>query len=143
MVSASLAFRVGPKPKQWFQLYTGSNTARLLSYYILLFLVGIHVDLKKRVKYINDIVQAFDLKTSKDKLIDQMKNINTINFVNCQKYKIEEKLKKINTSKWSPEELKTHQKVSMTLQIQTKLVEELKEIMVESTKKYPDLKSIK
>ena len=106
-------------------------------------MVGIHVDLKKRVKYIDDIVQAFDLKASKDKLIDQMKNINTINFVNCQKYKIEEKLKKINTSKWSPEELKIHQKVSMTLQIQTKLVEELKEIMVESTKKYPDLKSIK
>ena len=123
----------------WFR----SHTAKLLNYYVLLFLVGIQVDLKKRCKYIDDIVQAFDLKTSKDKLIDQMKNINTINFVNCQKYKIEEKLKKINTSKWSPEELKIHQKVSMTLQIQTKLVEELKEIMVESTKKYPDLKSIK
>jgi len=61
-----------------------------------------------------------------------MKNINKINFVSCQKYKIEEKLKKINLSKWSPEELKIHQKVSMTLQIQAKLIEELKKIMVKS-----------
>ena len=94
-------------------------------------MVGIEVDLKKRGKYIDDISQAFDIKNPK--LTDQMKNIKSINFVNCQKYKIEEKLKKINLSKWSAEELKTHQKVSMTLQIQTKLVEELKKIMVKST----------
>ena len=94
-------------------------------------LKGIQVDLKKRIKHIDDIVQAFDLKNPK--LLDQVKNINSINFINCQKYKIEEKLKKINISKWSPEELKVHQKVSLTLRIQTKLVDEMKEIMVKST----------
>ena len=96
-------------------------------------LKGIQVDLKKRVKHIDDIVQAFDLKNPK--LLDQVKNINSINFINCQKYKIEEKLKKINISKWSPEELKIHQKVSLTLRIQTKLVDEMKEIMIKSTEK--------
>ena len=109
--------------KMWYRLWI----TELLSS----FLVGIQVDLKKRVKHIDDIVQAFDLKNPK--LLDQVKNINSINFINCQKYKIEEKLKKINISKWSPEELKIHQKVSLTLRIQTKLVDELKEIMVKST----------
>ena len=59
-----------------------------------------------------------------------MKNVKSLTgLVNCQRYKIEEKLRTIDVSKWSPEELKISQKVSMTFQIQTKIIEELKQIL--------------
>ena len=90
----------------------------------------IEVGLKKRGKCFDDINQAFDMNNPKWSL-GQMKNVKSImGLVNCQRYKIEEKLKEINVSKWSPEELKIFQKVSMTFQIQTKLIEELKQILV-------------
>ena len=90
----------------------------------------IDVGLKTRGKCFDDINQAFDMNNPKWSL-GQMKNVKSImGLVNCQRYKIEEKLKEINVSKWSPEELKIFQKVSMTFQIQTKLIEELKQILV-------------
>ena len=86
----------------------------------------IEVGLKKRGKCFDDINQAFEMNNPKW-TVEQMKNVKSImGLVNCQRYKIEEKLAKINVSKWSSEELKIPQKVSMTFRIQTKLIEELK-----------------
>ena len=60
----------------------------------------------------------------------QMKNVKTLTgLFNCHRYKIEEKLTKINLTKWSPEQLKTPKKITMTFRIQAKLIEELKEIL--------------
>ena len=60
----------------------------------------------------------------------QMKNVKFLmGLFNCQRYKIEEKLAKINLTKWSPEQLKTPKKITMTFRIQAKLIEELKEIL--------------
>ena len=62
--------------------------------------------------------------------VEQMKNVKSLmGLVNCQRYKIEEKLAKINLTKWSPEQLKTPKKITMTFRIQTKLTEELKQIL--------------
>ena len=62
--------------------------------------------------------------------LEQMKNVKSLmGLINCQKYKIEEKLTKINLTKWSPEQLKTPKKITMTFRIQTKLIEELKQIL--------------
>ena len=60
----------------------------------------------------------------------QMKNVKSfMGLFNCQRYKIEEKMTKINLTKWSPEQLKTPKKIKMTFLIQAKLIEELKEIL--------------
>ena len=92
-------------------------------------MVGIEVDLKKRGKCIDDINQAFNMQDPKWTL-EQMKNVKSLmGLINCQKYKIEEKLKKINRSKWSPEQLKIAKRVSMAFRDQSKLIIELKEIL--------------
>ena len=62
--------------------------------------------------------------------LEQMKNVKSLmGLINCQKYKIEEKLTKINLTMWSQEQLKILQKVSMTFRIQTKLIKELKQML--------------
>ena len=94
------------------------------------FSIGIEgVDLKKRGKCIDDINQAFNMQDPKW-TPQQMKNVKSLmGLANCQRYKIEEKLTKINLTKWSPEQLKTPKKITMTFRIQTKLIGELKEIL--------------
>ena len=92
-------------------------------------LKGIELDLKKRGKCMDDITQAFDTQDSKW-TSEKMKDVKSImGLVSCQRYKIEEKLTKINLTKWSQEQLKILRKVSMTFRIQTKLVKELKQMM--------------
>ena len=60
----------------------------------------------------------------------QMKNVKSfMGLFNCQRYKIEEKLAKINLTKWSSEQLKIPKKITMTFRIQAKLIEELKQIL--------------
>ena len=89
----------------------------------------IEFGLKKRGKCFDEINQAFDMNSPKWTL-GQMKNVKSITgLVNCQRYKIEEKLRTIDVSKWSPEELKITQKVLMTFQIQTNIIEEIKQIL--------------
>ena len=59
-----------------------------------------------------------------------MENVeNVMGLVHCPRYEMEEKLKKINRSKWSPEQLKIAKRVSMAFRDQTKLIIELKEIL--------------
>ena len=92
-------------------------------------LKGIELDLKKRGKCMDDITQAFDTQNPKW-TPEKMTNVKGImGLVSCQRYKIEEKLTKINLTMWSQEQLKILQKVSMTFRIQTKLVKELKQMM--------------
>ena len=89
----------------------------------------IEVGLKKRGKCFDEINEAFDMNNPKW-TVGQMKNVKSITgLVNCQRYKIEEKLRTIDVSMWSPEELKITQKVLMTFRIQSKLIEEIKQIL--------------
>ena len=92
-------------------------------------LKGIEFDLKKRGKCMDDINRAFDTQDPKWTLQKMINVKSLMGLVNCQRYKIEEKLTNINLTKWSQEQLKISQKVSMTFRIQAKLIKELKQML--------------
>ena len=109
------------------------NKHRHLFIYInsnnFLFSIGLEVDLRKREKCIDDINDAFDLKNPKWSN-EKMVNVKSImGLFNLQMYHIEKKVQNLNYSKWTSEQVRIPKKLLVTLQIQKKLIDEIKEIL--------------
>ena len=93
-------------------------------------MLGIEVELKKRVQRFDKIFEAFNLM---DKIwtVQQLKNLkNVIEEDNTKGYKIDEKLTKMDCTKCTSEQKQILKTVSIDFRDQNKLIYVLKQIIM-------------